>query len=132
MLIKQLMSLREGAIKNQMYDLVEKAMKEVDVSGMAYKDALAKLAKYIISQDNSEFFGGRVQDAIEFISGVYSQKEHLTINEEEEESEFPKKIAKAGDFVVELDEQEQVRILDTSGSTKLQMPLVIWKQLTRQ
>ena len=131
MLIKQLMALNEGQVKNQMSDIVEQAIIEVDVSGLSYTAAIAKIAAYVIKHDNSELFGGNAREAADFVKGMYSAQEHSTIKEEED-SEFPKKIAKAGDFIVELDEDEQVRVLGGSGEVKLQMPLMIWKQLTRQ
>lgn len=131
MFIKQLLALKEGQVKNQMSDIVEDAISEVDVSGLDYKAAVAKIAAYVIQHDRNELFAGRLKDAIEFVSGMYSQRDHSTIREAEE-SEFPKKIAKAGDFIVQLDEDEQVSVLDDAGAIKLQMPLVIWKQLTRQ
>lgn len=48
----------------------------------------------------------------------------------ESASDFPKIIAKAAEFKVELNEGEQVRLLK-NDSPIATMPLVIWKQLTR-
>ncbi len=50
---------------------------------------------------------------------------------EEEDSEFPKVIAKADEFRVELDGDEQVHLLDGEDTVRVSMPYVIWKQLTR-
>jgi hypothetical protein len=44
----------------------------------------------------------------------------------------PQVIAKAGDFKVQLGKNEQVQIIDGKGSIRLSMPMVIWKELTRQ
>ncbi len=41
-------------------------------------------------------------------------------------------IAKGGDFRVELGQNEQVSIIDGKGNIRLSMPMVIWKELTRQ
>ena len=58
---------------------------------------------------------------------------HLKAKGVTEDEETPRKvIAKADEFTVELDEDEQVYILDGENSVRLQMPLVIWKQLQRQ
>jgi hypothetical protein len=44
----------------------------------------------------------------------------------------PRVIAKAGDFKVQLGKNEQIQIIDGKGSIRLTMPMVIWKELTRQ
>jgi len=41
-------------------------------------------------------------------------------------------IAKGGDFRVDLGQNEQVSIIDGKGNIRLSMPMVIWKELTRQ
>jgi len=47
------------------------------------------------------------------------------------DSDFPKVVGKAGDFIIELNENEQIAIKNTSGKVLLTMPNEIWKQLKR-
>ena len=60
-----------------------------------------------------------------------SEKETPPPNSEPSKEE-PKVIAKAGDYKVQLGDNEQVSIVDSKGSIRLTMPLVNWKELTRQ
>lgn len=64
--------------------------------------------------------------AAKLFKGVVAEADEV-----EELGEKPKLLAHAGDFRVELDVNEQVRIVDLSGNVKVTMPLVIWKQLCR-
>ena len=51
---------------------------------------------------------------------------------EEDKPAEPKVIAKADQYKVELDDDEQVHLMDGEETILVSMPLVIWKQLMRQ
>ena len=50
---------------------------------------------------------------------------------ETEEEPANRVIAKADEFKVEVDADEQVHLLDGENSVRVSMPLMIWKQLAR-
>ena len=51
---------------------------------------------------------------------------------EQGDPNFPKLIAHADEYRVEMDEDEQVSLLDGEGTIRVTMPLVVWKNLCRQ
>ena len=196
-LLKELATLREGAMKEKMVDMIELAIKQVDTTNLSYDEAIAKIIAKLFAMDDHDLFTGwhheDLRDMIEpyldeedFVKeGVFKSikrglkgwgmfdkdgpkelvkrnKAHdletakllrmsldnapvgspaalqrkvldrrLKEDEAEDAAEEPKVIAKADEFRVELDADEQVSLIDGEGTVRVSMPLVIWKQLCR-
>lgn len=69
-----------------------------------------------------------------FMKELLSSNKIMEIEDEANKAESTEKvIAKADEFKVILNtETEQVNILDGEKTVRLTMPLIVWKQLTRQ
>lgn len=69
-----------------------------------------------------------------FMKELLSSNKIMEIEDETNKAESTEKvIAKADEFKVILNtETEQVNILDGEKTVRLTMPLIVWKQLTRQ
>lgn len=84
-------------------------MSETDMKDLVLKHP--ELLKGVAKAAFSKFLSGRVSES--------------------SDGNWPKLIAHADEFRVEMDEDEQVHILDGEGAVRVSMPLVIWKQLCR-
>jgi hypothetical protein len=127
-LIQELSSLFEGALKDSIIDAVDAAMDKLNMYDFesyeaAIKGIMAEVNKHIDAD----------QDSLEsMVRGMYTEEDHEeALKEDSGDSEWPKVIAKADEFRVELDEDEQVHLKDGEGNIRVSMPLVIWKQLSR-
>jgi hypothetical protein len=221
-LLKELSQLREGAVKDAVMDLIDRAVKQADTDGHTYPEAVDAIVKQLKKIDHKEFTGGMTTTELrglvrqqfepsdlkesgikglkvvptndnglgsatnfhdvalfgkvigmvwEDAGGTWSAKlsngtswdgfpnkdeaveqitDDMNLNEDdaayasspegadgekkpEEEEEKPKTkvIAKADEYTVEQDEDEQIHIIDGEGIIRLSMPLIIWNQLKR-
>lgn len=135
MLMQELLQLNEGRVKEALFDLIEQGIKHAPIGKASYELAVAKIVSYIRANDWQHLTAGMPDEEVEgYVKDNFSKAEHaehLGLNEAEEESEWPKVIAKADEYRVEVDEDEQVSLLDGKDTVKVTMPLVIWKQLIR-
>jgi hypothetical protein len=126
-------NVKEGAMKDALMDLIEYAVNHAPIGKASYPLALHIIAKFARENDPENILSGcSDEDLKEYITDAFSEAYHSSINEGEEKPEFPKVIAKADEFRVELDEKDDVAILDGEEKIRLTMPLVVWKSLIRQ
>lgn len=71
-------------------------------------------------------------EKIKNVLNIVKEDEVPAKDDDSEDNEFPKVIAKADQYKVELDEDEQIHLLDGEGTVLVSMPEVIWNQLKRQ
>lgn len=126
-LLQELSSLSEGGLKDALLDAIYKAMDKLDLYDFesheaAVKGIMAEVNKHIdVDQDT---LGDMVRD-------MYTEEDHEeALKEGADDSEWPKLIAQAGDFSVELDEDDKITMYERNTAIA-NMPLVIWKQLSR-
>lgn len=129
-LIQELWQVTEGRMKEVLIDLIDRAIDKVDTYDMEYEAACKEIAKKV---HEMERFGAEVDNdfLMSLIKDIYSEADHKDVVKEDEESVEQKVIAKADEFTLMLDEDEQVHLLDGEKTVRVSMPLVIWKQLTR-
>ena len=134
MLMKELLQINEGAMKRAIEDVIEYAVNHAPIGKCSYEAAITKMVEFAKKRDHNEVLAGSSNEEIaDYIRSYYPQEEHDPVLEAaEEESEWPKTIAKADEFKVQIDEDEQVSLLDGEESVRVTMPLVIWKRLCRQ
>jgi hypothetical protein len=129
-LIQELTRIDEGAVKDAIMDLIDRAMDMVDVYDMTYEKAISAIADKVMEIDAKKI----AQDKdmlVHMIESIYSKEDHADVVKEDEEPIEPKVIAKADEFQVVLDSDEQVHLIDGEENVRVSMPLVIWKQLVR-
>jgi len=120
----------EASSKDSIMDVIDTAIDFVDVYSMTYTDAINAIADKAIEMDSKDILGDR-NHLIELIKSVYNEEDHSeVVKEDEAEGNWPKKLGAAGEFSVEVDEDEQVTLLKRNNKI-VSMPLVIWKQLIR-
>jgi hypothetical protein len=150
-LLQELQSLREGAMKEALMELIEKAIEDTDTVGKGYvqavkaiihktreidSDGLVKslsdeeLAEYIRDQFDEEDLKEEAYGDDSATQQSQQPQNELPTNHEFKKPE-PKVIGKAGNFSVTVDEEEQIHVLD-GDQEKLTMPYVLWTQLVRQ
>ena len=129
-LIQELTRIDEGAVKDAIIDLIDRAMDMVDVYDMTYEKAISAIADKVMEIDAKKI--AQDKDAlVHMIESMYSKEDHADVVKEDEGADnWPKQIAAAGEFTVELDEDEKVTLMKRNQAV-VSMPLVIWKQLTR-
>ena len=130
-LIQQLHSILESSIKDKIEELIIKAIDLVNVKDMPYEQACIAIANKVKELDEHNIISVN-KSLIDMIKNMYEKEEHeKTFNEDEDpDSVFPKRIASAGDFTVEINENEKITLFENDKEI-VSMPLVIWKQLTR-
>lgn len=129
-LIKELSLVTEGRMKEALIDLIDRAMDKVDAVNMSYEQACKKIADKVREM---EHFQADIDDEflMSLIKDMYSEADHKEIMKEEEKDEDSEVIAKADEFKVILDSNEQVHLINGKQTVLVSMPLVIWKQLSR-
>jgi hypothetical protein len=129
-LIQELSQVTEGRMKEAIIDLIDKAMDLVDVHGMTHDEALKEIADKVHEMDHFDIAADH--DALmSMINDMYGEEDHAdALKEDEADDNWPKLIGKAGDFSLEVDENEKVTLLKNHQEI-VSMPLVIWKQLAR-
>lgn len=132
-MLKELLLLKEGQMKRAIEDLIEYAVNHAPIGTASYDMALKIIARFAKQNDDDSVVVGIPNDElVELIKPFFSKADHVDhIKEDVSDSEFPKVIAKADEFRVELDEDDQVHLLDGADKVTVSMPFVIWKQLTR-
>lgn len=132
-LLQELSTLKEGRVKEALMDVIANAVNHAPIGKASYPLALRIIAKFARENDPENILSGCSDKELkEYIADEFSEADHSSINEGEEKPEFPKVIAKADEFRVELDEKDDVAILDGEEKIRLTMPLVVWKSLIRQ
>ena len=129
-LLKQLMSIREGAVKDAVMDTIETATRKVVTTGLSYEEAVTEIAKYVKEHGSRDLFHDDSLEAIKDLVRTVFEPNDLTEASDEDTSN--RLLAKADEFRVEIDDNEQVHLLDGEGTIRVSMPYVIWKQLSRQ
>lgn len=130
--MQELFQLNEGAMKRAIEDVIEYAVNHAPIGKRSYEDAVKIMVDFAKKRDHQNVLSGSSDAEIAgYIKDFYPKTEHV-MEAEEEDGEWPKTIAKADEYKIELDEDEQVSLLDGEGTVKVTMPLVIWKQLCRQ
>lgn len=130
-LIQELSQVTEGRMKEVLIDLIDRAIDKVDTYDMEYEAACKEIAKKV---HEMEKFGAEVDNdfLMSLIKDMYSEADHKdVVKEDEEDDDEDKVIAKADEFTLMLDADEQVHLLDGEKTVRVSMPLIIWKQLTR-
>ena len=123
-LLQELSGLREGAMKDLIMDLIERAIQLTDTDGMSYEKAIEAIAKKVHEMDHSEVANDH-EMLIDMIKGMFDEEDL------KEDANWPKLIAHADEFRVEQDEDGQVHILDGEQSIRVSMPLTVWKKLAK-
>lgn len=126
-------NVKEGAMKEALMDLIEYAVKHAPIGKASYPLALRIIAKFARENDSENILAHCSDEELkEYITSEFTEDDHASINESgETDSNWPKLIAHADEFRVELDEDEQCHLLDGEGSIRVSMPFIIWKQLCR-
>lgn len=135
MLLKELLHLQEGRVKEVLMSIIDDAIKNTKIGDGSYEDAVKKIVKFARQNDNQDVTAGCSDAELEtYVKDGFTKDEHAGLNEDAEQEELakPKIIAKAGEFRIELDDEEQVHLIDGEETIRVSMPLVIWKELKRQ
>lgn len=135
-LLQELSTLSEGRVKEEIMRLVDEALLQFNFHNKTHEEAVKGLIKRIKERDRKGLVAGMSDKEIEeYIDALepegWRDDNEIVEAEDPEDTNFPKLIAHADEFRVELDEDEQVNLLDGEGTVRVTMPLVIWKQLTR-
>lgn len=136
MLLKELLHLQEGRVKEALMSIIDDAIKNTKLTNNgSYEDAVKEIVKYARFNDYNDVTAGCSDAELEtYVKDGFTKDEHAGLNEDAEQDEptKPKIIAKADEFRVELDDEEQVHLIDGEETIRVSMPLVIWKELKRQ
>lgn len=123
MLMKQLIKMTEG-VKDALHDAVAAAIAKTDTNGLSYAAAVRAIVQTLQSSGPLKATPSEWND---YVRDQFTPDDLVTEAEEEGE---PQRIASAGDYYVEMGEDERVRLYHNKKILTT-MPLVIWKQLTR-
>lgn len=130
--MQELLQLNEGAFKRAIEEVIENAINHAPIGKASYETAVRIMVDFAKKNDYRNVLAGCSDEEIEDnIKAFFPKEDHIEINEEEDSGDWPKIIAKADEFRVEVDADEQVHLLDGEDTVRVSMPLVIWKQLAR-
>lgn len=110
---------------------VSSEWEDLDAEDM-YDYAVQNLSGSDLDALDVELRGLHLEDVADHEEAIQIMSKFLHANlSEAADGNWPKLIAHADEFRVEMDEDEQVHILDGEGAVRVSMPLIIWKQLCR-
>lgn len=123
--LQELKSLHEGAVKGALADAIAATIERLPVALLKqpYEEVVRQIAQKVQEKNP----GVDIDLLMDMVKTQF-EPDDLT---ESSDGNWPKLIAHADEFRVEMDEDEQVHILDGEGAVRVSMPLVIWKQLCR-
>lgn len=125
-------NLLEGRAKDAIMDLIDRAISATTVSGMSYKDAVEAIAKTVHQMDDHELAGDHNM-LVDMIKAHFDEEDLREDMQDGAEQTGPREIAKADEFkIMYHDAEESIDLVDGEGTIRVSMPMVVWKQLTRQ
>ena len=139
-LIQELLQLNEGRMKDAIMDLIDRAIDAMPANEKKnLKDDPAELIPTIRKMDNNELVAGiGDQELVDMIDAMIGESILEDEGAVDQEDMKPKILAKSASvkgvtYMVVMDPaSEEVQIVDSSHKVYLQVPFIIWQQLSRQ
>lgn len=133
-LLKELHSLSSDSTRAKVVSMFLNNMKKADLSHLKSDEAMEKVLNHVRAQDKDGVLKRLSDEALEQLIRVHLEptlEAEETPDVDSSEEDEPRLLVKAGDFKVMVFPNELVKIMDNADNVRLEMPLVIWKQLSR-
>lgn len=126
--LRELNLIHEASVKSDLENKIQGVIDRLPLAvlGYSYDDAVEEIARKVKQKS-----GPIDHDILVDMIKTMFEPDDLT-EAEQTDSNWPKLIAHADEFRVEMDENEQISLLDGEGTVRVTMPFIIWKQLCRQ
>lgn len=139
-LLQELLSLNEGRIKNEIIDLIQRAMDLIDTDSLDSDAVADRIIDKLREIDNHNLTSGMDnEELIAMISPFLSEDVNGEGEDVADQGDLKPKIlaksvpTKGVTYIVVMDpHSEEVQIVDSSHKVYLQVPFIVWQQLARQ